>query len=94
MRLIGIVLASVVNLFVGSSALQFALSCIGVVVFTGLTAWDTQRLKTMFVEHRGEAGAGNMAIMGALSSIWTSSTGSSRCCSWSACGATDRLNPA
>jgi hypothetical protein len=66
MGLIGIVLASLVNLFVGSSALQFALSVIGVIVFAGLTAWDTQRLKTMFVEHRGVAGANNMAILGAL----------------------------
>ena len=45
MGLIGVVLASLVNLFVGSSALQFAVSVIGVLVFTGLTAWDTQRLK-------------------------------------------------
>ena len=66
MGLIGIVLAGLVNPFVGSSALQFALSIIGVVVFTGLTAWDTQRLKTMFVENRGASGAGNMAILGAL----------------------------
>lgn len=66
MGLIGIILASLVNLFVGSSALQFALSMIGVVVFTGLTAWDTQRLKTMFVESRGASGARNMAIVGAL----------------------------
>lgn len=66
MGLIGIILASLVNLFVGSSALQFALSMIGVVVFTGLTAWDTQRLKTMFVESRGASGARNMAILGAL----------------------------
>jgi FtsH-binding integral membrane protein len=66
MGLIGIVLAGLVNLVVGSSALQFALSMIGVVVFTGLTAWDTQRLKTMFVESRSASGAGNMAIFGAL----------------------------
>jgi uncharacterized protein len=66
MGLIGIVLASLVNLFVGSSALQFALSLMGAVVFTGLTAWDTQRLKTMFVENRGASGVGNMAILGAL----------------------------
>ena len=66
MGLIGIILASLVNLFVGSSALQFALSMMGVVVFTGLTAWDTQRLKTMFVESRGASGARNMAILGAL----------------------------
>lgn len=65
MGLIGIVLASLVNLFVASSALQFALSVIGVVVFTGLTAWDTQRLKTMYLEE-GSAAGGNIAILGAL----------------------------
>ncbi len=63
MGLIGIVLASLVNLFVGSSALQFAVSVIGVLVFTGLTAWDTQRLKAMYLEN---GGTGNLAILGAL----------------------------
>lgn len=63
MGLIGIVLASVVNLFIGSSALQFAVSVIGVLVFTGLTAWDTQRLKAMYLDN---GGAGNLAILGAL----------------------------
>ena len=45
MGLIGIVIASLVNLFVASSALQFAISVIGVLVFTGLTAYDTQSIK-------------------------------------------------
>jgi uncharacterized protein len=63
MGLIGVVLASLVNLFVGSSALQFAVSVIGVLVFTGLTAWDTQRLKAMYLE---TGGTGNLAILGAL----------------------------
>jgi hypothetical protein len=63
MGLIGIILASLVNVFVGSSALQFAVSVIGVLVFTGLTAWDTQRLKSMYLEN---GGTGNLAIMGAL----------------------------
>jgi FtsH-binding integral membrane protein len=63
MGLIGIILASLVNIFIGSSAVQFAVSVIGVIVFTGLTAWDTQRLKTLYLETRG---AGNLAIMGAL----------------------------
>ena len=45
MGLIGIVIASLVNIFVGSNALQFAISVIGVIVFTGLTAYDTQRIK-------------------------------------------------
>jgi FtsH-binding integral membrane protein len=66
MGLIGIVIASLVNLFVGSTALQFAISVIGVIVFTGLTAWDTQRIKEMYVENLGAPDAGKMAIMGAL----------------------------
>jgi uncharacterized protein len=66
MGLIGIVIASLVNLFVGSSALHFAISVIGVLVFVGLTAWDTQRIKEMYVENLDEALAGKTAIMGAL----------------------------
>ncbi len=69
MGLIGIVIASLVNLFIGSSALQFAVSVIGVLVFTGLTAWDTQRLKNQYLgslQMGGELVAKG-AIMGALS---------------------------
>jgi len=66
MGLIGIVIASLVNIFIGSSALQFAISVIGVIVFTGLTAWDTQRIKEMYVENFGTETIGKMAIMGAL----------------------------
>ena len=51
MGLFGIVLASVVNIFMGSAGLQFAISIIGVLVFTGLTAWDTQRIKAEFVQY-------------------------------------------
>ncbi len=67
MGLIGIVIASVVNIFLGSSALQFAISVIGVLVFTGLTAWDTQRIKEVYYE--GDAGdvVAKKSIMGALS---------------------------
>ena len=50
MGLFGIVLAGLVNVFLGSSALQFAISVIGVLVFTGLIAYDTQRIKADFVE--------------------------------------------
>jgi hypothetical protein len=50
MGLFGIVLASLVNIFLGSSGLQFVISVIGVLVFTGLTAYDTQRIKADFVE--------------------------------------------
>lgn len=67
MGLIGIVIASLVNLFLGSSALQFAISVIGVLVFTGLTAWDTQRLKEEYVESAGSYLVAKQAIMGALS---------------------------
>ena len=66
MGLIGIILASLVNLFLASSALQFAISAIGVLVFTGLTAWDTQQIKEMYWEGDGTIVAGKKAIMGAL----------------------------
>lgn len=68
MGLIGLIVASVVNLFLQSSALDFAVSAIGVVVFAGLTAWDTQRLKHSYYELGGNAEmAGRVSIMGALS---------------------------
>jgi uncharacterized protein len=66
MGLFGIIIASVVNLFVASSALQFAISVIGVLVFVGLTAWDTQQIKEMYWEGDGSVVAGKKAIMGAL----------------------------
>ena len=49
MGLIGIIIASLVNIFIGSSALQFAISVIGVLVFVGLTAYDTQAIKEEYV---------------------------------------------
>ena len=67
MGLIGIVIASLVNIFIGSSALQFAISVIGVLVFTGLTAWDTQRIKEEYNELAGSETMTKIAIMGALS---------------------------
>ena len=66
MGLIGIVIASLVNLFVGSSALAFAISVIGVLVFTGLTAYDTQTIKEMYYEGDGYEMAAKKSIMGAL----------------------------
>ncbi len=66
MGLIGIVLASIVNIFLASSALGFAISVIGVLVFAGLTAYDTQRIKEMYFEGDDYATAGRKAIMGAL----------------------------
>jgi FtsH-binding integral membrane protein len=67
MGLIGIVIASLVNIFVGSNALQFAISVIGVIVFTGLTAWDTQRIKEGYFALGGDAAlVEKSAITGAL----------------------------
>jgi FtsH-binding integral membrane protein len=66
MGLIGLILASLVNLFLQSSAMQFVISAVGVLVFAGLTAYDTQRIKEMYVEADDSATAGRKAIMGAL----------------------------
>lgn len=66
MGLIGVVIASVVNIFLRSPGLQFAVSVIGVLVFTGLTAWDTQRIKEMYWDGDSAVIAGKKAIMGAL----------------------------
>jgi FtsH-binding integral membrane protein len=70
MGLIGIVIASLVNLFLASSALQFIVSVVGVLVFAGLTAYDTQRLKNDYIYGYASAGgdiAERAAISGALS---------------------------
>ena len=66
MGLIGIILASVVNIFIGSSAIGFAVSVIGVLVFTGLTAYDTQKIKNLYSVNDDGTVAGRKAIMGAL----------------------------
>jgi FtsH-binding integral membrane protein len=66
MGLIGLVLASIVGIFWHNDALQFVISLVGVVVFTGLTAWDAQRLKQMAVS-LPDGRVGSYAVMGALS---------------------------
>jgi FtsH-binding integral membrane protein len=66
MGLFGIVIASVVNLFLKSTGLQFAISVIGVLVFAGLTAYDTQKIKEMYLDTDHEETAGKKAVMGAL----------------------------
>ena len=66
MGLIGIIIASIVGLFWHSTALQFAISVIGVLVFTGLTAYDTQQIKEMYYVGDDGTVAGRKAIMGAL----------------------------
>ncbi len=67
MGLIGIILASLVNLLLASSALQFAVSVLGVLIFAGLTAYDTQKIKEMYYVGDDGTVAGRKAIMGALS---------------------------
>jgi FtsH-binding integral membrane protein len=67
MGLIGIVIASLVNLFIGSTALQFAVSVIGVIVFTGLAAYDTQMIKETYAENAGVEANTKLAVFGALS---------------------------
>ena len=60
--LVGLILAGVVNIFLRSNALEFVISCAGVVVFAGLTAYDTQKIRAL-----GEDGDERMALRGALS---------------------------
>jgi len=70
MGLFGIIIASLVNLFIASSALQFIVSVVGVLIFAGLTAWDTQRLKNDYIYGYASQGgdiAERAAITGALS---------------------------
>jgi uncharacterized protein len=66
MGLIGIVIAGLVNIFMQSAAVQFAISVVGVLVFVGLTAYDTQSIKEMYWEGDGYEVASKKAVMGAL----------------------------
>ena len=67
MGVVGLILAMIVNIFLASSALQFAISAIGVLIFSGLTAYDTQRLKHTYDIVAGDAvAAGRASIIGAL----------------------------
>ena len=68
MALIGLIIASVVNWFLGSSTMDYIISGIGVLIFTGLTAYDTQKLKNIGMQMDSESEAGKKtAVMGALS---------------------------
>jgi len=66
MGLIGILIASLVNLFLASGALYFVISVAGVLIFAGLTAWDTQRIKEMYDVSDDGTIAGRKAVIGAL----------------------------
>lgn len=65
MGLIGLILSSVVNLFLQSPGMYWVISCVGVLIFVGLTAYDTQKLRKMHADS-GYASTGSLAIMGAL----------------------------
>ena len=70
MGLFGIIIASLANMFFQSSALQFGLSIVGVIVFTGLTAYDTQRIKSSYLQFayaEGTEGAAKRSVYDALS---------------------------
>ncbi|MDL2407164.1 Bax inhibitor-1/YccA family protein [Rhizobium calliandrae] len=67
MGLFGVIIAGVVNIFLASSALQFAISIIGIVVFVGLTAWDTQNIKEQYAENYDQESSQKLAVFGALS---------------------------
>jgi FtsH-binding integral membrane protein len=64
---IGIFIAMIVNMFLHSAMVQYVISVIGVIVYTGLIAWDTQNLKEMYRASNGDEANGKMAVMGALS---------------------------
>jgi len=69
MGVVGLLIASVINIFLASSALAFAISFIGVLIFAGLTAYDTQTIKNTYLEHAAmgdEEWLGKAAVMGAL----------------------------
>ncbi len=66
MALIGLIIASLVNIFLASSGLSWAISILGVIIFTGLTAWDAQKIKQMAAQTSTE-NVGRLATIGALS---------------------------
>jgi hypothetical protein len=66
MGLVGIILASIVNMFIGSSGMQFIISVLGVLIFAGFTAYDTQKIKEMYYQGDSSETSGRKAIMGAL----------------------------
>ncbi|GAA6147583.1 Bax inhibitor-1/YccA family protein [Pseudooceanicola nitratireducens] len=69
MGVIGLIVASIINIFIASSALHFAITIIGVLIFAGLTAYDTQNIKNTYLQHAHSGDSewlGKAAIMGAL----------------------------
>ena len=67
MGVVGLLVASILNIFLKSPAMTFAISAIGVLLFAGLTAYDTQRIKSLYFHVAGTEMMGKTVIMGALS---------------------------
>ena len=67
MGLIGVLIASLVNFFVVSNALQFVGSVVGIIVFVGLTAWHTQSIKEQYAENFASESNQKLAVLGAFS---------------------------
>ena len=67
MGVVGLIVATLINLFVQSSGMQLVISFIGVLLFAGLTAYDTQRIKLVYDEVAGSDFVGKAVVMGALS---------------------------
>ena len=67
MGVVGLIVAMLLNLWLQSPALMWAVSFLGVLIFAGLTAYDTQRLKRQYMQLRGTEFAGKAVILGALS---------------------------
>jgi uncharacterized protein len=66
MGVIGLLVASIANIFMGSGTMQLVISAIGVLIFAGLTAYDTQQIKSDYINYAGHESIGKLAIMGAL----------------------------
>ena len=66
MGLMGLIIASIINIFLGSSGMQFIMSIIGVIIFAGLTAYDTQVIKEIYVDNESTEVSTKKAVMGAL----------------------------
>jgi uncharacterized protein len=66
MGVVGLLVASIANIFMGSGTMQLVISALGVLIFAGLTAYDTQQIKSEYVHFAGHESIGKLAIMGAL----------------------------
>ena len=66
MAVVGLIIASVVNIFLASSMFEFIISCVGVLIFVGLTAYDTQKIKALLENHQDNEEGQKIALLGSL----------------------------